>query len=309
MKTIKPAALRRGDKIQVIAPASSFFKEAFQTGVEELSRFGWNVAYREDIFARQSYLAGSDARRAEELSAALADPAVRAILPVRGGYGLIRLLPYLKQQAAGAPPKIVIGFSDICYLHGFLQRQWGWVSVHGPMVSFGFGGEGDFRSREQLVGLLQGQRPLPLRGSEGNRRGKGRGAVFGGNLSIIAASLGTAAEVPLAGKVLLLEDWNEPLYRVDRMLNHLLQIGKFDGVAGLGFGLFGLRNEADHEYRRNFQAMASEVLAPLGVPMAFGLPFGHGRVNQPFPLGIAAEIDSDAASVSFLEQPFVEPPC
>lgn len=307
MQRLKAEILRPGDKIKIIAPSSSFFKGAFLEGVSELKEHGFTLDYREDIFERQGYLAGSDQRRYQELMEALNDQQSKAIIAVRGGYGLHRILGKLGQLKKELRPKIVVGFSDICLLHGFIQSQLGWVTLHGPMVSFGFGGEGDFVSRSRLLDMLKGGKPKELLGKSGNNRGKAQGIVYGGNLAILMSSLGTAEEVSFDDKILLIEDWNEPLYRLDRMLNQLLLTGKLDNVRAIGFGLVGHRQENDPEYFAKFEQLAQEILEPLEIPLVFGLPFGHGQVNHPFALGISGSLDADQARVEFLESPFLDP--
>ncbi len=306
MKVKKPFALREGDKISLIAPSSPFFRAAFSTGMDELKRYKLVPVFREDLFQRDGYLAGSDSRRVDELMEAFTSDSA-AIMAVRGGYGSIRLLPELKKRfSADIWPKIFVGFSDVCFLHGFLFNM-GWVTVHGPMLAFGFGGEGDFRSRARLMDMLYGGEAESLKGTKAYGDSVVKGKVYGGNLSIIISSIGTPAHVPLEGKILLLEDWNEPLYRVDRMLQQMVQSGELNGVKGIGFGLVGLRNENDAAYTEQFINMALNTLSPLKIPVVFGLPFGHGRVNHPFPMGVEAELDPEAAEIRFLERPFLSP--
>jgi len=280
----------------VIAPASSFERSAFDAGLALLSA-RYRTEYGEGLFERQRYLAGSDARRLAELRGALADPGIRAVFCVRGGYGATRLLAQLGAHAPEGAAKPLVGFSDITALHLWLQSH-GRISIHGPVLTQLQRLPGATCAR--LFDLLESGRPAPpLNGTATYVRGSAEGPLLGGNLSVFSRLLGTSFMPPLDGAVLLLEDQGERPYRLDRMWTHLQIAGVFARVRGIVLGSFTACEERDASYT------SAEVLRELaqstGVPCAAGFPLGHGDVNEPVPLGVRVRLDADAARLSFLE--------
>jgi muramoyltetrapeptide carboxypeptidase len=285
--------------VAVVAPASAFDRESFDAGLRVLAA-RYRPVFDEGLFARARYLAGNDARRHDELEAALADDRVRGVFAARGGYGMIRLLP--KLRVGGLAPKPVVGFSDLTALHLALQAA-GWVSVHGPVLTqLG-------RQPDEVIGRLfdlleSGAPPAPLRGVP-LVGGVAEGPLIGGNLSLVTRLLGTAHLPPLDGAILLLEDVGERPYRLDRMWTHLALAGVFDRVRGLALGDFTDCEEPDADYA------GRDVLADLaretGLPCLGGLPIGHGAVNRPVPLGTRVRLDADAGELCFLEGAVVPP--
>jgi muramoyltetrapeptide carboxypeptidase len=300
----RPPGLRPGDRIAVIAPASPFDRPSFEAGLRVLAE-RYRPVVDEGCFARTRYLAGDDARRLDELTAALGDDTVKAIVAARGGYGTLRLLAGLgpKLQAGGFSPKPVVGFSDITALHAALQAA-GWVSIHGPVVTQL--GTQPAAVVERLVHLLEfpAAPAPPLRGTP-LAGGVAEGPLLGGNLSLLTRLLGTRHLPALDGAILLLEDVNERPYRLDRMWTHLALAGVFERVRGLALGEFTGCEEPDADYA------SAEVVATLvgetGLPCVAGLPVGHGAVNMPVPLGCRARLDGNAGTLEMLE-PAVAPP-
>jgi muramoyltetrapeptide carboxypeptidase len=293
MRFARPPALRPGDTVAVVAPASAFDRESFDAGLRVLAG-RYRPLFDERLFARSRYLAGDDGRRRDELDAALSDDRVRAIFAARGGYGMLRLLSGLR--VAGLAPRPVVGFSDLTALHLALQAA-GWVSVHGPVITQLGRQPGEVVDR--LFHLLEsGTPPAPLRGVA-VCGGVAEGPLIGGNLSLLTRLLGTPHLPPLDGAVLLLEDVAERPYRLDRMWTHLTLAGVFDRVRGLALGEFTDCEEpgADYSSREVLADLAREV----GLPCVAGLPVGHGAVNQPVPLGARVRLDGGAGELWFLE--------
>jgi muramoyltetrapeptide carboxypeptidase len=288
----KPAALRPGDPVAVVAPASPFDRESFDAGLRVLAG-RYRPVFDDGLFARSRYLAGDDGRRLAELNAALADDGIRGVFAARGGYGAIRLLP--KLHVAGLTPKPVVGFSDLTAVHLPLQAA-GWVSVHGPVVTQ-LGRQPDEVVR-RLFGLLESaEPPAPLLGVP-LVPGVAEGPLIGGNLSVVTRLLGTPYLPSLDGAVLLLEDVTERPYRLDRMWTHLALAGVFDRVRGIALGEFTDCEEPGADYA------SRDVLADLaretGLPCLGGLAIGHGAVNQPVALGAWVRLDADAGELAFL---------
>jgi muramoyltetrapeptide carboxypeptidase len=282
--------------VAVIAPASGFERGAFEAGLA-LLRARYRPEYGDGLFERHRYLAGADERRLAELHAALADPDIRAVFCVRGGYGATRLLPQLAPRAPEGPPKPLIGFSDITALHLWLQAH-GRISIHGPVLAQLAKLPASTCAR--LFDLLESPRPAaPLTGSATYVGGVAEGPLLGGNLSVFTRLLGTPYMPPLDGAVLLLEDQGERPYRLDRMWTHLELAGVFARVRGIVLGTFTACEEPGASYTSG--EVLRELAQRTGLPCAAGFPIGHGDLNEPVPLGVRVRLEADGARLTFLE--------
>jgi muramoyltetrapeptide carboxypeptidase len=302
---VKPPVLRRGDCVGLVAPSSPFQQDALKAGIRFLEDEGFLVRHLPDLLVRRKgFLAGGDHERAYELQKMFEDPEVGAVFAVRGGYGAQRILDKLDGALIRSSPKIFLGYSDAtCLLTFFLQTA-RLVCFHGPFANE-MGSLSDV-TRDCLLRLLTRPEPLgqmPLGEIRWIRKGLARGPIVGGNLSLLCSTLGTAWELETNGRILLLEDRGEKPYQVDRMLVQLKQAGKLSSIAGLLFGEFK-GDETDEREGGGEEAM-EEVLREnargLSVPVACGLPLGHGQHNVPLPLGVLAEIDGSKGRVSVLE--------
>ena len=302
---VKPPALRKGDCIGLVAPSSPFQQEALEAGIRFLEDEGFHVKHRPDLRERRTgFLAGGDQERADELHGMFEDPGVNAVFVVRGGYGAQRILDRLDPDLIRDHPKIFLGYSDATCLLIFLLQTARMVCFHGPVVNE-MGTLSDV-TRDCLLRLLTKGEPLgpiPAGDIRWIRTGLARAPIVGGNLSLLCSTLGTPWELETAGRILFLEDRGEKPYRVDRMLVQLRQAGKLSSIAGLLFGEF--QGSRTREQGRHEKEAMDEVLEgntkDLGVPVACGLPVGHGEHNVPLPLGVPAEIDGREGRVSFLE--------
>ena len=290
-----PPALSPGDRVAVIAPASSFDRASFEAGLALIAA-RYEVSYGPGLFERQRYLAGTDERRFAELAAALGDPAIRGVFCVRGGYGATRLLPRLAALAPAAP-KPLVGFSDITALHLWLQSR-GIVSIHGPVLT-------QLpvlppATCTRLFAMLESPAaPLALRAAETCVGGVAEGPLLGGSLSMLTRVLGTPYMPDLEGAILLLEDVGERPYRLDRMWTHLMLAGAFERVRGIALGMFVNCEEKDADFRA--ADLLRELAGATGLPCAAGFPIGHGDVNEPVPLGARVRLDAGARTLTFLQ--------
>ena len=291
-----PPALHRGDRVAVVAPASGFDRASFDAGLTLIGE-RYRPSHGPGLFERHRYLAGDDARRLAELTAALADPQVRGLFCARGGYGATRLLRHLATQPPPGPPKPLVGFSDITALHLWLQAH-GRVSIHGPVLTqLPRLAEA---TRLRLFDLLESDAPAPaLRGSDCYVGGVAEGPLLGGNLSVLSRVLATRCMPDLEGAVLLLEDQGERPYRLDRIWTHLELAGVFARVRGIVLGTFTACEEPGAAYSST--EVLRELAQATGLPCAAGFPIGHGTVNEPVPLGVRVRLDADAVSLTFLE--------
>jgi len=313
MTAIRPRALRRGDSVAVISPAGPL--PAARTadldrGMDRLRAWGLRPTLARHARAQAGYLAGSDEERLGDLQRALDDPAVRAVFCVRGGYGCTRLLPGIDWSGFRKAPKPIVGYSDVTALLAAAQRE-GVVGFHGPMVATSAGhAMGEAAAAQQRALLFDGERPVPLPAAEGDVahvlvKGRAEGPLVGGNLSLVAALAGTPWAVRGRGAVLFLEDTDEPPYSVDRMLTQLRQSGALDGVAGVALGDFGFGKGGADAVRRAMTPVFLDRLGDLGVPVAYGFPFGHRARSWTLPVGVRARLDAQnatrSATLSLLE--------
>ncbi len=302
---IKPDRLNSGDTIGLVAPASAPpDPKTLDKAVEVIARLGFKVKFAPNVRKRWGFLAGTDRERAGDLMKMFADRKVKAILCVRGGYGTARLLPLLDYEMIRANPKIFVGYSDITSLHCAFLRKAGLVSFHGPMLNGDFVQNElpDFTRQSFVRTLTQPTAPGSVWQGRSRKavailsRGTVSGRLLGGNLSLLCASIGTPFEPSFRNKILFFEDVEERPYRFDRMLTHLLNAGRLQQVGGVAIGIN--RNCKDpkarksREYRQTVADVLKERLAPLKVPVAMGLPFGHIRQIATLPVGIRATLDA-----------------
>ena len=294
---IKPPALRRGDLVRVIAPASPFDRGRFDKGVKVLEDLGFRVAWRPDVFSATGYVAGDDERRAKELVEAFADRETKGIVCARGGYGTPRILSRLDFAALVRSPKVFVGFSDVTALLLAFHRA-GMVTFHGPMAT-GRMSEAEF-SKEDADSFVRAVGEDKGSGAVGEGRvlvpGDAEGPLLGGNLAMVTALMGTPWAPIAKGAIVFLEDVGEKPYRVDRMLMQLELAGVLGDAAGIAFGRFsGCENPADPAQK--VDDVIAAIAKRIGKPAIAGLPFGHGGENRTLPLGVRARSSGGGLSV------------
>jgi muramoyltetrapeptide carboxypeptidase len=299
---VRPRRLAPGDPVAVVAPAGPVQGDRLDAGLEVLRSWGLEVREMPHVRARSEhldYLAGSDASRADDLMAAWCAPDIRAVFCARGGYGVHRMVDLLDWESlAAAGPKVLVGFSDVTALHQAFAARLGVATVHGPVVTSL--GAGDEESRAHLRALLfEPETVLSLtpEPAEALVPGRAEGVLVGGNVALLAAEVGTSTSMPAGGGIAVLEDVDESLYRLDRMLTHLLRSGWFAGVNGVAVGRFtGCGEES------LLRRLLEDRIGALGVPALFGVPVGHGDRNLALPFGLPAVLDADAGTL-VLRQP------
>lgn len=296
-KVVKPPPLRPGDKVGLIAPASSFNREAFEGGCRRLRQMGYEPLYSESIFERDFYFAGSAERRWRELEDMLRRDDVAALIGVRGGYGSNYLLEKLDFAKFVAHPKIVLGCSDLTSLLTAITDRTGLVTFHGPMVAKDIAA-GTLES-SSWSNAFQGSASwnIPADGVEALHPGRAQGRLYGGCLSLLAASLGTSFEIETEGTILFMEDIAEKPYQIDRMLMQLRLAGKLKGVRGFIFGeMPDCVQPGGQSY--TLQQVILRVLSEYKVPIAYGLKSGHvSGGNVTLPIGVQAELVADESGV------------
>jgi muramoyltetrapeptide carboxypeptidase len=296
-RLIRPRALPRGGTLAIAAPAFWVEPARVHATAERLLAAGYQVTWREDVFARSGYLAGSAERRAAELMQWVRDDSVHAILCARGGWGCHHVIPRLSARAFRAARKPLVGFSDITTLLGWQREVAGLAGLHGPMCVRDDGPTpAEMRA---LLALLSGEKPAPLRG-RGAVRGRAEGPLVGGSLTLVADSLGTPWEIDTRGAILCLEEIGEKPYAIDRQLSHLHAAGKLDAAAGFAIGqLVGCTDPK--RARPTALQVVREILGTRRKPLVTGLRFGHVSPNLPWPVGIRGRLDGGKGELAVLE--------
>ena len=299
----RPPALRPGDRVAVLSISSPADQTDLAVGLDTLRFAGIEpVVYpsARDNGSMRPYLAGDDAMRVGDLHAALTDPSIAGIIFATGGSGSQRTLEAFDFSGiAGQPPKVLAGYSDVTGVLEAVGRKLGWASLMSPMVTSG-GPTGHYSFASMLRALMHPERSTQISYPEATTLvgGVAAGRTMGGNLTLIAASIGTATSWPAEGGILLVEDIDEQEFRLDRMLTQLRRSGYLNGVAGVVAGTFV--NCGSTEL---IQQILLERLGDLGVPMIAWANVGHGGYFQTFPIGVAADLDADAKTLLLLDPP------
>lgn len=302
---LKPPALRRGDTIGVVAPASNVQRDQLEAGSTRLRELGYEVVLGDSVYGQDLYFAGSAEARARDLMQMFERTDVRAIMCARGGYGSNYLLPLLDLDAIARNPKILLGYSDLTSLLTWIHDETGLVTFHGPMAAKDFAHE-DGVDLAWWYNIVEGKNELDGAfpgGTNSIVSGEAQGTLYGGCLSLLVASLGTRYEIETGGTVLFLEDVNAKPYQIDRMLMQMKYAGMFEGVRGI---LFGEMNECAQPGGQTYtlQDVIERALGDLGVPIGYGLPFGHvPQGNLTLPLGVHAslQVGSESITLKILE--------
>lgn len=359
----KASALHEGDLVAIVAPSSAVHEEAMKRGIKVLESLGLRVKVGKHTWDRWGYLAGNDAHRAADFTEAWLNPEVKAVICARGGYGAMRILPYLDFNSLREHPKILVGYSDITALHLAFWHEMGLVTFHGPMVESGqqsglnepynltsfkralFG-----LTEESCVGLAceterrRDAHPIcmptaassvewsaesafespfespsespcafPLALPDGHvlttmEEGQAEGIVVGGNLSLIASTIGSKWELDTSGKILFLEEVGEKPYRVDRMLCQLRLSGKLEAAAGYILGDFTDCDPSGGSPSFSLEEVLGQYFTGTGKPCIARVPAGHGRYKSTIPFGTKVSVRAVASSanrpsVCYLESP------
>jgi muramoyltetrapeptide carboxypeptidase len=285
----------------LVAPSGPASPERIDLGIEILTSWGLCPVLAPGAMSRHGYLAGSDEVRLAGLNAALRDPSVRGLICTRGGYGAQRIVDGLDYAAVRADPKVLAGFSDITALQVALWKHTGLAGVYGPMAAWNADRTSSF-SADSLRTALMTTEPVVLTTRPDEETGPlvvagppVTGTLIGGNLCLLAATVGTRDMPDLSGTILLLEEIEEPPYKVDRMLTHLRRCGALDGVVGVAVGQF---TNCSDGWPTTIVDVLHDRLGDLGIPVLGGLPVGHGRDQQSVPVGVRATLDTQSATLT-----------
>ncbi len=290
---VAPPPLKKGDTFGIIAPSGPWKDDEFRRGIEILENRGFKVRVPDPLPVHRSYLAGSDEQRLETLRQAWRDPGIRAVMPVRGGYGVLRLLNSIDYKAIRANPKVLVGFSDVSALLQAVYRYGNLLTFHGPMLTTL--GKCDPASLEFLFDRLTGKtdslKPDRLKILKG---GSSSGIIVGGNLTTLTHLVATGYEISWQGKIVFLEDVGESPYRIDRLFTHLYMAGRFRDLRGLILGEFTGCGDQEEIWSRVGELFRNEEF-----PIWADFPVGHGLRNYTLPVGVQAKMDSAEKKLSF----------
>ncbi len=298
---IIPPYLKSGDKVAIVSTARKVSEEEMQPALSLLNEWGLEVVFGKNLFKELNQFAGTDGERAEDFQTALNDPTVKAILFARGGYGTVRIIDKIDWSEFKNKPKWLIGFSDVTITHSHVHKL-GIETLHSPMAFNLLKATNESKQKLKDVlfgGNLQYEFPENIF-SDINRKGEASGQLVGGNLSILYSLLGSSSSIDTTGKILFLEDLDEYLYHIDRMMMALKRAGKLYKLSALIVG--GMNDMKDNKVRFNKSAeeIISEAVAEYSYPVLYGFPAGHVRNNFPLIFGrkISMKVDVDS-SISF----------
>ncbi len=298
---IIPPPLKPGDKIGVVAPAGPIcYPDDITDGLRMLTDWGLSVVEGQTPPLQYFQYAGTDEQRLADLQQMFDDPEIKAVIAVRGGYGCSRIVDRIDFTAFSRLPKWLIGFSDLTLLLCHLEKL-GYAGIHGPMVKH-LGCEGSEEASEALRKILFGESiRYEVAPHSMNRPGTTSGQLAGGNLCLLAHSVGSFSETDTPGKILFLEDVGEQLYNIDRMMWQLGRAGKLSRLAGLIVGHFTENKGTPDAFGQDAYDIITEHVKKYDYPLLFGFPTGHVPDNRPLVTGVSAvmTVDESRSAVSF----------
>lgn len=303
-----PERLKQGDTIGLVAPAFPIKKEELEDCIHLLEQMGYKVKIGhqlETLANFHNYLAGEGKDRAKDINRMFADPEVKAIFCVRGGYGSAHVMDWLDYDLIRANPKIFVGYSDITNLLSAFQMHCGMVAFHGPMVCSNMRKDFDPYTKESLFAALNMEDELEFRnppGTEGFKTaspGQAEGILTGGNLSLLCRALGTSYELDTAGKILFMEDCEEPLPVLDMHFTQLRHAGKLDRAAGILLGDFTDCNNDRYDSSYTVDDLIRDWFKDFRIPVMYHVRSGHDKPMGTLPMGTMCRMDTQAGRIIF----------
>jgi muramoyltetrapeptide carboxypeptidase len=313
--SVFPKRLKQGDTIVLVAPAGALNQKVeLDIAVESFQAMGLKVTVGKHVLDRDGYFAGKDKDRAADINDAFADPDVKGIFAIRGGWGCNRILPFLDFDLIAKNPKILFGYSDITTLLNSLYQRTGLVSFHGP-VGVSYWGQDQAQQMRKMIFeggefTIQNQPDKDEKALTQRKNriqvinfGSVKGRLIGGNLTVFTSMVGTPYLPDMQGKILFLEDVDESIYRIDRYLSTLQLAGKLEQLAGVAFGQCSDCDPEKGYGGFTLLQILEHYFKPLGIPAFMGGQFGHVRDNNILPVGVNVELNADQGSLRLLESP------
>jgi len=288
---ITPAFLKKGDKIGIVAPARKIYRNEIEASIKVFEKWGLEVVLGKNLFAKNRQFAGTDQQRAEDLQFMMDNPEVKVIIAARGGYGTVKTLKLLDFTNFLENPKWIVGYSDLTALHAHLNQNLGVKSIHGTMP---FNFPNDLSENEAVKTLrkaLFGEKNIyTIESHEFNREGEISAELIGGNLSVLFSVSGTKYDIDTNGKILVLEDLDEYLYHIDRMMMNMKYGGKLENLKGLIVGGMTKMNDNQIPFGKSAYEIIRDAVAEYDYPVCFNFPLGHIEKNYSVILGHTTEL-------------------
>lgn len=297
---ITPNNLKKGDKVAIIAPARKIQMSEIAAAIKVFERWGLEVVLGKNIFAQYRQFAGTDEQRAEDLQNMMDNSEIKAIVCARGGYGTVKTLKLLDFSKFLLSPKWIVGYSDITALHAHLNQNLDVKSIHGTMP---FNFPKDFSENKAVKSLKKSlfgeQNVYDIENHEYNRTGKATGELIGGNLSVLFSVSGTKYDIDTGGKILVLEDLDEYLYHIDRMMMNMKYGGKLENLKGLIVGGMTDMNDNQIPFGKSAYEIIHDAVAEYNYPVCFNFPTGHIKNNYALILGEQVQLEVGKKRVIF----------
>jgi muramoyltetrapeptide carboxypeptidase len=304
----KPKALKIGDTIGIVAPSSALRQvDDLERSIKILEEQGFKLVIGESCGKKYGYLSGSDELRAGDINRMFENSKIDAVFCLRGGYGTPRILDRLDYDVIKKNPKIFIGYSDITAIHIALNQKCDLITFHGPMVASDMLGKFDEFSKKSYLNAITSIKPLGQMNNpigfdiKSMVPGKARGIIVGGNLSLIAATIGTSYEIDTKGKILFLEDIEEFTYSVDRMLTQLRLSGKLKDCAGIILGDFKNCLPQYEDFDHTLMQVFNDIIVLAKKPTIYNFMAGHCTPKITIPLGVETLLDADGCTLTITE--------
>jgi muramoyltetrapeptide carboxypeptidase len=299
-KVRTPDYLKEGDKIGIVASARKVTEQDMAPCINILESWELEVVLGENIYAAQDQYAGSDQMRTGDLQTMLDDSSIKGILFARGGYGSVRMVDLVDFYAFSQNPKWLIGYSDVTVFHSHMHALYDVETVHGPMaINFTENKEGIVALKQVLFGDAPA---FEMDRHKKNREGIGQGMLVGGNLSLLYSLKGSISDIETAGRILFIEDLDEYLYHIDRMMMNLKRSGMLSNLQGLVIGGMTDMNDNDIPFGKTAEEIITDVVSDFDYPVCFNFPAGHIKGNMPLILGrqVKLSVSSNGGSINYV---------
>lgn len=285
--------LKKGDTVAIVSPARAIAPEKVAPAIRFLEQYGLQVLVGRHVYNINHQMAGTETEKIEDIQAFINNPTVRAILSTRGGYGCVRIIDHLDLRPLALQKKWFVGYSDVTVFHSHIHRQYGTPTLHGTMP-VNISDQpclNETISNQTLIAALMGEKlSYDLAPHSLNKNGNTKGLLVGGNLSMLYSICGSASDIDTAGKILFIEDLDEYLYHIDRMMMNLKRTGKLHKLAGLVVGGMSDMNDNTIPYGKTAEEIILEHTSEYDYPIYFGFSAGHQKPNVALRLGMYAEI-------------------
>jgi muramoyltetrapeptide carboxypeptidase len=298
-----PPFLNKGDKVGIVAPARWVTPEEIESALKVFEGWGLEVVRGENLYKQHHQFAGTDMERAADLQAMLDNETIKAIICARGGYGTVRIIDKLDFRKFAGNPKWIAGYSDITALHSHIESQYGIETLHAPMPFSYKNDNASAESFESLRKALFGENlSYETEAGKFSRKGTAQAPITGGNLSMLYSISGSASECDTAAKILFIEDVDEYLYHVDRMMQQLKRSGKLSNLAGLVVGSMSKMRDNQVAFGKTAQEIIAEAVKEYDYPVLFDFPAGHDALNLSLILGRTVNLEvGEKARLAFLQ--------